>query len=63
MAIRFHYRYDDKERRDTKMEEFHKALVGSPAYINNEIAICEDGDCCFVLIVGNDNNNDLDVKN
>ena len=42
-------------------EEFHSALVGSPAYVNSEIAICtenHDGNE-FNLVIGNNNSNDI----
>lgn len=38
-------------------ELMHKSLVGSPAYINSEIAICDNADNTFSLIVGNSNDN------
>ena len=42
-------------------EKLHNALVGSPAYINSEIAIC-DGDTnnTFALVVGNNSENESD---
>ena len=42
-------------------EEFHNALVGSPAYVSSEIAICtENHDGIeFNLVVGNNNSNDI----
>lgn len=43
-------------------EEFHKALVDSPAYINSEIAICTenpDNSNEFNLVIGDCNNNDI----
>lgn len=43
------------------MEKLHKALVGSPAYINSEIAICEEQEG-FVLVVGNENENNCTVE-
>lgn len=42
-------------------EKFHNGLKGSPAYINNEIAICDLQDDAFTLIVGNNNDNDIDL--
>ena len=42
-------------------EEFHKALICSPAYEGSEIAICTenpDGDE-FNLVIGECNNNDI----
>lgn len=39
----------------------HEALKGSPAYINSEIAICDNDDTSFYLVVGNNNDRDLKV--
>ena len=46
-------------------DKFYLALMGSPAFIDNEIAICDLQDDAFTLIIGNsnDNNIDLDVNN
>ena len=44
------------------METLHKALVGSPAYVDSEIAICEDDNGGFSLIVGNSNENDCIIE-
>lgn len=43
MAIVFKIKCSTPEEREKVQERFHKALIGSPAYINSEIAIC-DGD-------------------
>lgn len=40
-------------------EKFHKALVGSPGYVNSEIAICDEDEESFLLIVGNKNDDDI----
>lgn len=42
-----------------KREEFHKALVGSPGYIDSEIAVCDESDNSFVLIVGKNNEDNI----
>lgn len=39
-------------------ELLHNALVGSPAYINSEIAICDVDEKTFDLAVGNCNADD-----
>lgn len=41
-------------------ERFHEALIGSPGYVESEIAIT-DGDYNdeFILVVGNSNNNNI----
>lgn len=41
-------------------EKIHLGLVGSPAYINSEIAVCDLQDDAFTLIVGNSNDNDIE---
>ena len=42
--------------------QYHEALVGSPAYVNSEIAILEgDHPTEFYLVVGNANNADMSV--
>lgn len=47
-------------------DKFNYALMGSPAYIESEIAVCncEEDDSCFFLVVGdsNDYNLDLEIK-
>lgn len=40
-------------------DKFCEALVGSPAFINSEIAVCDDNECNFVLIVGESNDHDM----
>ena len=40
-------------------EKCHKALKGSPGYINSEIAIVDDDDDSFMLVIGECNDNDL----
>lgn len=40
-------------------EEFHYALTGSLAYVNSEIAICDNDAESFFLIIGNNNNCDI----
>ena len=50
----------DNETMLKTREKFHNALVGSPAYLSSEIAICnEDDDTSFNLVVGDINNNDI----
>lgn len=41
-------------------EIVHLSLVGSPAYINSEIAVCDLQDDAFTLIVGNNNDHDVE---
>lgn len=40
-------------------DKFCEALVGSPAFINSEIAVCDDNEYNFVLIVGESNDHDM----
>lgn len=51
----------DKETMIQKREEFHNALVGSPAYMESEIAICnmQEDETSFMIIIGNNNDNDI----
>ena len=45
----------DKEDTFLMKEKMHNALAGSPAYIESEIAICDEDDNTFHLIIGNNN--------
>ena len=42
MAIVFKIKCSTPEEREKVQERFHKALIGSPAYINSEIAVCDE---------------------
>lgn len=53
---------ETKEKKELKREEFHKALVGSPAYKNSEIAVCDEDETSFLLIIGNNNSDNLYLK-
>lgn len=59
--ISFKIKCEDSESMAKLREKFHYALVGSPAYIESEIAVCDcrEDDSCFFLAVGNDNDRDL----
>lgn len=59
MAIYIHNSYPSIKERNRNMEDYHHALVGSAAYINNEIAILKDGNTGFILAIGMDNDSDL----
>ena len=61
MAIRFTIE-GNTDNLNRVQDMMHKALVGSPAYINNEILVSPVKDNQFNLIVGNDNANDVDFK-
>ena len=45
-------------------DEFCSALAGSPAFVESEIAVCEDhnDEKVFYLAVGNCNNHDLSTE-
>jgi hypothetical protein len=51
----------DHETMIQKREEFHRALIGTPAYKRSEIVICEtEGDkTSFMLIIGNGGNDSI----
>lgn len=54
---------EDKQELMRVKEDFHYGLVGSPAYIESEIAITDgDNPNSFELIVGNKNNSDLHIN-
>ena len=57
MSLRIIVRRENRDELKDIMGKFHEAMVGSPAYINNEIAIVEpiSGGDAFILVVGNDN--------
>ncbi len=59
MAIQFNFTTNPGMDITPVKEDIHKALVGSPAYVNSEIAICDGDDpsSSFCLIVGNDQEN------
>ena len=61
MAIYITKKFETKEARDMEMAKFHDALAGSPAYVNSEIVIVTNDDCEFILCVGKDNENNLEV--
>lgn len=42
-------------------DKFCLSLMGSPAFIDNEIAVCDLQDDAFTLIVGNSNDNNIDL--
>ena len=41
------------ERMEQEREKIHESLVGSPAYVESEIAVCEENQSVFILVVGN----------
>lgn len=49
----------DKEDTFLMKEAFHNALAGSPAYKSSEIAICDEEDTSFHLVIGDKNDCDI----
>ena len=60
MSVSINIKCTSPEEMFKLREKFHLGLVGSPGYINNEIAICDLQDDAFTLIVGNCNGEDVD---
>lgn len=60
--IEIKVRCEDEQTRDELRDKFCSALVGSPAYVESEIAVCDDGDDGFILAVGNCNSNDISFE-
>lgn len=58
--IKITKQYKTKEGRDKEAKKFHEALVGSPAYVNSEIAIVKEGDLEVTLCIGNNNDHDYE---
>lgn len=60
--LKFNFKCNTQEEMFEKKEAIHDALVGSPAYINSEIAVCDVDDITFTLVIGelNDNNAEFD---
>ena len=53
---------DEKEKKEL-METFHSGLKGSPSYIDSEILLGDNSKHhSFVLIVGNENDNNLSIN-
>ena len=55
---------NDSEKMIQVREKFHKALVGSPEYVDSSIAICDDDkdDTVFYLALGNLNENNIQIE-
>lgn len=63
MALLMHVFAKSKEELDKSVEKIHNSLVGSPAYINSEIAIVEgDSEDEYIICIGEDNSNNIDIK-
>lgn len=61
MAIILNVKCKSNEEMNNMKNQFHTALSGTPAYINSEIAICDDitNSKSFNVLVGNCNDNDI----
>ena len=57
--INFIIRSEDVEELNKIKQDCHYALTGSPAYVNSEIAICDNDETSFLLIIGNNNKCDI----
>lgn len=56
MAITFKFKQDE-----TVKEALHNALVGSPAYVDSEIALVDD-EGFTKLVVGNNNEDNVSIE-
>ena len=65
MSIQITFKHNDHAAMMQQQTRMHNALVGSPAYINSEIILCENPNnpTEFSLIVGenNDSNVQMDI--
>lgn len=65
MSIQITFKHNDHAAMMQQQTKMHNALVGSPAYINSEIILCENPNdpTEFSLIVGenNDSNVQMDI--
>ena len=65
MSIQITFKHNDHAAMMQRQTKMHNALVGSPAYINSEIILCENpkDPTEFSLIVGenNDSNIQMDI--
>ena len=51
----------DSEKEMTELRgQMCYALKGSPAFINSEIAVCDNDNTSFLLVVGHSNERDVD---
>lgn len=60
MAVIFNIKCTSKEKMSELRDTICKSLMGSPAFIKSEIAVCDLQDDAFTLIVGNNNVNDIE---
>lgn len=61
MAIYIKRVYTDSNLLKDRRDAYHEALVGTPGYLNSEIAIVEEDENSFTLCVGNSNDNDIHI--
>ena len=64
MAITITVKCKDQEEMFKAREIMHNALIGSPGYINSEIAICDNDEdsTSFHLFVGETNDDNVEFK-
>ena len=61
MAVSIHVTNDPGRKLEYRLCE---ALVGSPAFVDSEIAVCDDvsNDSAFYLVVGKENERDIELE-
>lgn len=60
--IQITFKNDNKEELEKLNYKVNAALVGSPAFINNEVLVSAVEDDTFSLIVGIDNEDDIAIE-
>lgn len=60
MSVSINFKCTSPEEMQALRDKMHRGLVGSPAYISNEIALCDLQDDAFTIIIGNNNDNNVD---
>ena len=60
MSVAINIKCTSPEEMTELRDKMHCGLVGSQAYVNSEIAICDLQDDAFTIIIGNSNDNDVD---
>lgn len=64
MSIQITFKHNDHAAMMQQQTKMHNALVGSPAYINSEIILCENPNdpTEFSLIVGENNDSNVQMN-
>lgn len=60
MAVVFNIKCKSEEETIELRSKIHLGLKGSPAYKYSELAVCDLQDDAFTLIVGNNNDHDIE---